>query len=117
MLNAFSGLLCEVHPHCQQIASSATIVNLQRLTSPIQGLCLLLQDMADADKDRVAKVKASLPPVPKQAKQAKSASEPKAEKAPRAKSAYMVSLVKCVICATCILHTDNFAALHCSLLC
>ena len=47
--------------------------------------------MADADKERVAKVKASLPPVPKQAKQAKPSSNTKAEKASRAKSAYLVS--------------------------
>ena len=43
--------------------------------------------MADADKDRVAKLKADMPPVPKQAKPAK---EAKADKAPRAKSAYLV---------------------------
>ena len=50
----------------------------------------LLQDMADADKDRVAKVKADMPPVPKQAKPAKA---DKANKIPRAKSAYMVRAV------------------------
>ncbi len=44
--------------------------------------------MADADKDRVAKVKADLPPVPKQPKPAK---EAKPDKAPRAKTAYLVS--------------------------
>lgn len=43
--------------------------------------------MADADKDRVAKLKADMPPMPKQAKPAK---EAKAEKNPRAKSAYLV---------------------------
>ena len=43
--------------------------------------------MADADKDRVAKLKADMPPVPKQAKPAKEAT---ADKAPRAKSAYLV---------------------------
>lgn len=48
---------------------------------------LLSQDMADADKDRVAKVKAEMPPVPKQAKPTKT---DKANKVPRAKSAYMV---------------------------
>lgn len=51
---------------------------------------VLLQDMADADKDRVAKVKADMPPVPKQAKPAKA---DKANKVPRAKSAYMVRAV------------------------
>ena len=59
--------------------------------------------MADADKDRVAKLKASLPPMPKQAK---AASEPKAEKAPRAKSAYMVSSMQRVSCHICMAQTD-----------
>lgn len=45
--------------------------------------------MADADKDRVATMKASLPPMPKQAKPA---AEAKADKVPRAKSAYMVCI-------------------------
>ena len=43
--------------------------------------------MANADKDRVAKEKADMPPVVKQPKPAK---EGKAEKAPRAKSSYLV---------------------------
>ena len=53
---------------------------------------MVMQDLADGDKARVAKVKADMPPVPKQAKPAK---EAKADKAPRAKSAYMVSTWLC----------------------
>ena len=49
---------------------------------------VVMQDKADADKERVAQVKASLPPVPKQAK---ATTATKADKAPRAKSAYLVS--------------------------
>ncbi|KAL0036922.1 hypothetical protein WJX77_005063 [Trebouxia sp. C0004] len=45
------------------------------------------QDLANADKDRVAKVKADLPPV---AKQLKAAKEAKADKVPRAKTAYLL---------------------------
>ena len=55
---------------------------------------VLLQDMADADKDRVAKMKADMPPVPKQAKPAK---VNKANKVPRAKSAYMVRSARCCL--------------------
>lgn len=54
--------------------------------------------MADADKERVAKLKADMPAVPKQAKAAAAtkeskapAKEAKAAKAPRAKTAYLVS--------------------------
>ena len=53
--------------------------------------------MADADKERVAKLKADMPAVPKQAKasatpEAKAAAkEAKASKVPRAKTAYLVS--------------------------
>ena len=49
-----------------------------------------VQELANADKDRVAKVKADLPPV---AKQPKAAKEAKADKVPRAKSAYLLSLL------------------------
>jgi len=47
----------------------------------------LVQELANADKDRVAKVKADLAPVAKQPKAAKQA---KADKVPRAKTAYLV---------------------------
>jgi len=50
----------------------------------------LVQELANADKDRVAKVKADLPPV---AKQPKAAKEAKADKVPRAKTAYLVRLL------------------------
>ena len=50
----------------------------------------MVQELANADKDRVAKVKADLPPV---AKQPKAAKEAKAEKVPRAKTAYLVRLL------------------------
>lgn len=52
--------------------------------------------MADADKERVAKVKADLPPMPKQPKAAKGAT---ADKVPRAKSAYLVSSQQKHCCA------------------
>ena len=53
--------------------------------------------MADADKERVVKLKADMPAVPKQPKagatqEAKAAAkEAKAAKVPRAKTAYLVS--------------------------
>lgn len=56
----------------------------------------LAQIMADADKERVAKLKADMPPVPKHikaaaTKEAKAAAkETKAAKLPRAKTAYLV---------------------------
>lgn len=61
--------------------------------------CLwMMQELANADKDRVAKVKADLPPVAKQPKAAKQA---KADKVPRAKTAYLVRLLPCrILCAT-----------------
>jgi hypothetical protein len=57
--------------------------------SQIDCVCLV-QELANADKDRVAKVKADLPPV---AKQPKAAKEAKADKVPRAKTAYLVRLL------------------------
>lgn len=48
---------------------------------------VLSQDLAAADKERVAKLKADMPPVPKPTKPAKA---DKPDKVPRAKTAYMV---------------------------
>ena len=62
-------------------------------------MCLGWQAMAEADKERVAKLKAVMPPVPKPAKGAAAKGSPAdaakdkpAAKAPRAKTAYLVSL-------------------------
>lgn len=48
---------------------------------------VVLQDMAAADKERVDKLKADMPPVPKPTKPAKA---DKPDKVPRAKTAYVV---------------------------
>ena len=74
----------------------------------VSSRCMLArQDMANTDKERVAKLKAELPPVPKPAKgaakgsKAATAKDTSAAKVPRAKTAYLVGCLYLPVLLRC----------------